>query len=629
MIGRILSGRYQIGERIGGGGMALVYRAKDLQLGRDVAVKVLRGQFGSDEDFIRRFRREAHNAASLSHPNVVQIFDVGHEDDQYFIVMELVEGQTLKELIQRQRPLPILDVCRIAVEVLSALDTAHRQHIIHRDIKPHNILIARNGRAKVTDFGIAHATTTDTVTHTGSILGSAHYFSPEQANGLPTGEKADLYSLGVVLYEMVTGALPFQGDSPITVALKHLRNRPVPPSQLNGEVPVELEAIILKALEKEPNDRFESAEAMRHALLDFGDNFEAGRTHLRSGDFPTMDLKGMRAHQEAFDEASNLASRLAPPRRRRRTWLWVSLVALLIVGLLGGAAWAVVKFLDVPEVAVPNVIGFPLAEAKSQMDTAHLQVKFGKERPSNTVERNHVIETEPNAGMRVKEGKEIIVVLSSGPDERTLPDVRGKTEDEARLALDNEGFSIGVVTPRFSRDVTEGRVIEMTPQPLTKIQSGSKVNLVISKGPLRVPKIIGKPLDQVKILLRDAGLTLGNITPLPDAKQPKDTVLSSDPPQDAPVTNGDTINVVVATAPPAVAPKPFTKEITVPGLPVINHDVLVTLVDVTGGVPIETTKFSGKRKAGDKVTVTGSFMGETAYLRVLVDGQEKQRIDLP
>ncbi|HLN61257.1 MAG TPA: Stk1 family PASTA domain-containing Ser/Thr kinase, partial [Symbiobacteriaceae bacterium] len=288
--GTFLANRYRIGERIGGGGMALVYRARDEQLGRDVAVKVLRGQFGTDEEFIRRFRREAQNAASLSHPNVVQIFDVGRDDDQYFIVMELVEGQTLKELIQRQGPLPIAEAVRISAEILGALEHAHTNRIVHRDIKPHNILISRDGHAKVTDFGIARATTTDTVTHTGSIMGSAHYFSPEQANGQPTGEKSDIYSMGIVLYEMLTGTVPFTGDSPITVALKHIRDRVVPATQLNSEVPVELDEIILRALEKEPEDRYPSAAAMRQALEQFAEDHAAGRTHMPSGDFPTMDL---------------------------------------------------------------------------------------------------------------------------------------------------------------------------------------------------------------------------------------------------------------------------------------------------------------------------------------------------
>ncbi|EJW17525.1 serine/threonine-protein kinase PrkC [Paenibacillus alvei DSM 29] len=266
MIGTILSGRYEIITRIGGGGMALVYKALDNLLNRYVAVKVLRQQFVHDEEFIRRFRREAQSAASLSHPNVVSIYDVGQEEDTHFIVMEYVEGHNLNEIILERAPLQVDESIRISTQICDALDHAHQNHIIHRDIKPHNILIGRNGRVKVTDFGIARAVTSSTITQTGSVVGSVHYFSPEHAKGVSTGEKSDLYSLGIVLYQMLTGQLPFLGESPISVALKHLQEPFDEPRAVNPHIPQSVENVILKSMRKNPAERYQSAAEMMRDL---------------------------------------------------------------------------------------------------------------------------------------------------------------------------------------------------------------------------------------------------------------------------------------------------------------------------------------------------------------------------
>lgn len=266
MIGHELGGRYQVIERIGGGGMALVYRAHDILLNRNVAIKVLRNQFVHDEEFIRRFRREAQSAASLSHPNVVSIYDVGQEDEVHYIVMEYIEGKNLNEIIKERAPMQVDESVRIASQICDALDHAHMNQIIHRDIKPHNILIGRNGRVKVTDFGIARAVTSTTITQTGSVVGSVHYFSPEHAKGVTTGEKSDLYSLGIVLYQMLTGVLPFLGESPISVALKHLQEEFEEPRLLNPLIPQSVENVILKSMRKNPEERYQSAKQMLQDL---------------------------------------------------------------------------------------------------------------------------------------------------------------------------------------------------------------------------------------------------------------------------------------------------------------------------------------------------------------------------
>ncbi|MBW7459196.1 Stk1 family PASTA domain-containing Ser/Thr kinase, partial [Paenibacillus sepulcri] len=266
MIGHELGGRYEIITRIGGGGMALVYKAHDILLNRKVAVKILRQQFVHDEEFIRRFRREAQSAGALSHPNVVSIYDVGQEDETHYIVMEYVEGHNLNEIIQERAPLQPEEAVRIAIQICDALEHAHHNQIIHRDIKPHNILIGKNGRVKVTDFGIARAVTSSTITQTGSVLGSVHYFSPEHAKGISTGEKSDLYSLGIVLYQMLTGKLPFLGESPISVALKHLQETFEEPRVVNPYIPQSVENVILRAMRKNPSERYNSADEMLRDL---------------------------------------------------------------------------------------------------------------------------------------------------------------------------------------------------------------------------------------------------------------------------------------------------------------------------------------------------------------------------
>ncbi|NLT95005.1 MAG: Stk1 family PASTA domain-containing Ser/Thr kinase, partial [Clostridia bacterium] len=263
MIGKKIANRYEILALIGGGGMSLVYQAKDIFLNRIVALKVLREQYASDNDFVRRFRREAQAVASLSHPNIVNIYDVGRDQHIHYLVMEYVKGKTLKEIIDERAPLPLNEVIDIVKQICDALEHAHENSIVHRDIKPHNILITRGGRGKVTDFGIARAASTATVTHTRGIIGSVHYFSPEQAKGEITDEKSDIYSLGIVLYQMVTGRLPFEGESPISVALMHIQNQPVPPSQYNPHITEAMEKIILKAINKKPDERYENVAKLR------------------------------------------------------------------------------------------------------------------------------------------------------------------------------------------------------------------------------------------------------------------------------------------------------------------------------------------------------------------------------
>jgi len=633
MTGKILANRYRLGERVGGGGMALVYRAEDMQLGREVAVKILRSQFCSDEDVVRRFRREAQNAASLSHPNVVQIYDVGREDDLHYIVMELVEGKTLKQLIQEQGPLPVTQAAQIGVEILDALAHAHAQRIVHRDIKPHNILISRTGQVKVTDFGIARATTTDTVTHTGSIMGSAHYFSPEQANGQPTGERSDIYSVGIVLYEMVTGTVPFQGESPITVALKHIREKPVPPSQLNEEVPLELEEIILRALEKNPEDRYPSAAAMDQALSQFIADHAAGRTHIRSGDFPTMDYRTMRTHRELPESYHELAdveddddfAERSPQRRNwKHTLSWVLGIALLVVLAAGAAVWGLIRFVAVPTVEVPDVTGDYLRDAEAKLEAAGLTWALGMEEYNDEIPQTHVIRTDPEPGSLVKKNRQIKLDLSLGPEMKQVPDVRSKTVEEAKAVLESARFKVEVTERRDS--APQGQVVEQLPAPLTSLKAGSTVSIVVSTGPDTVPPIVGKPLEEAQQSLTAAGLKVGKIQYKKSDEYPAGTVIASDPAPGKQVQPGTKVNLTVAEGgKEAVA---FSKDVLIPGEPGKVYPVRISLVEVVDGKPVEHSPVIDEPKtAGETVTIRGTFSGE-GYLRVIVNGLET-RVALP
>ncbi len=626
MIGTILGNRYRIEERIGGGGMALVYRAFDLQLSRDVAVKVLRGQFGNDEEFVRRFRREAQNAASLSNPNVVQIYDVGEENDTYYIVMELIQGKTLKAMIQEQGPLPVNQASRIAMEILGAMAHAHSARIIHRDIKPHNILISKDGRVKVTDFGIARATTTDTVTHTGSIMGSAHYFSPEQANGQPTGEKSDIYSLGVVLYEMVTGKVPFQGESPITVALKHLRDRVVPPSELNAEVPVELDEIILQAMEKEPEDRYASANQMRQALERFLDLHAAGKTHINSGDFPTMDMRAVKKSRKARTKAEREAE-MEEKRERRSTWIWVLAVALVVFGGIGAAAWGVMRFLDVPEVDVPEIENLYITQAQDELTAAKLQWKVQAEQYSD-LPQLYIISADPEPKTKVKQGATIYLIVSKGPEEFEVPDVKGQSLDEARVTLENARFTVAPDVKYVRSNEPEGEVIGMAPPAKAKLKKGGEVELTVSSGPLRVPDVVSKSLEDATRLLTAQGLKVGNVENRPDNRTQKGTVLGSNPVKGTPATPGQSVDLVVSLGGDLGPGTAFTKELTVPGETGKTSKFQVFLIDVISGVQNERPLTDETLPAGQKVTITGTFYGQTAYLLIKVDNVERLRIPL-
>ncbi|MFD2371163.1 Stk1 family PASTA domain-containing Ser/Thr kinase [Brevibacillus sp. GCM10020057] len=548
-----LGGRYQLECRVGGGGMAIVYKARDLILNRPVAVKVLRSQFGTDEDFVNRFRREAQAVASLSHPNVVGVYDVGQEGDTHYMVMEYIEGYTLKELIVQRGALPVEEAVRIAQQICDALDHAHQNRIIHRDIKPHNIMIGKNGRVKVTDFGIARAVTSTTITHTNAMLGSVHYFSPEQARGGITGEKSDIYSLGIVLYEMVTGELPFSGDSPISVALKHLQEPLPEPRQVNPAIPQSVENVILKALVKDPFLRYASAREM---LEDLETCLLPERLNEPKLTFP-VDEEMTRVvpviTQEMLDNHGNgrtgagQRSRYEQPRDdeedekpQKKWWVktlwWVAGIGLFLVLAFFGFNFLLNVFPSVPEAAVPYVEGIEVSLAQKKIEEAKLVANIVEE-ANDTIEKGMVIRQDPAPPMRLKENAVVTLYVSKGQEAVDMPNLVSLSRSVAEDTLKRMGFKPELITFEEVEDdkAEAGIVIGQSPDANAKVYpTKDEVRVTVSKGKafVKMPDVTGKTMEQARVELFKYGLAIGEIKEEPTFTTDKAGIVLSTHPYD-------------------------------------------------------------------------------------------------
>jgi beta-lactam-binding protein with PASTA domain/tRNA A-37 threonylcarbamoyl transferase component Bud32 len=572
LIGKKLGGRYEILEQIGGGGMALVYKGLDMLLHRYVAVKVLRHQYVHDEEFIRRFRREAQSAASLSHPNVVSIYDVGQEGETHYIVMEYIEGTTLNDIIKEKAPLQVEEAVHYASQIADALDHAHHNEIIHRDIKPHNILIGKNGRVKVTDFGIARAATSSTITQTGSVIGSVHYFSPEHAKGTNTGEKSDLYSLGIVMYQMLTGKLPFIGESPISVALKHLQEDVEEPRKVNQLIPQSVENIILKAMRKKTDERYQSASQMHKdletCLLPERRN-EAKVIFWESEGMDeerTLVMPAIRANQfgNPFEAEPAVARGVEPEMTKKNGWI-KPLVWIVILLLLLGVMWYLVGYVKGKlaiantDIMVPNVESMLLPKAEEKLKAANLD-NITIERQASDAAKDIVIRQDPK-DMKVKFGAKIALIVSSGPTKPKMGSFVGQPLKEAKLQLAVQGVKNDAqfaVTPTFSNEAVD-TVLEQFPTPGEEFDAATVViKLSVSKGPetFKMPDLVGKTEADAKKQISDLGLKLpaDGITRDKSYKQPKGKVIMQYPfdfNQD--VAPGSQIKLVISDGLPADA----------------------------------------------------------------------------
>ncbi|WP_176594935.1 Stk1 family PASTA domain-containing Ser/Thr kinase [Paenibacillus koleovorans] len=495
MIGHVLGGRYEIMDRIGGGGMALVYKGHDILLNRKVAVKVLRQQYVHDEEFIRRFRREAQAAASLSHPNVVSIYDVGQEEEVHYIVMEYVEGKTLNEVIKERAPMQVEDAIRIASQICDALDHAHHNQIIHRDIKPHNILMGKNGRVKVTDFGIARAADSSQITQTGSVVGSVHYFSPEHAKGTSTGAKSDIYSLGIVLYQMLTARLPFSGESPISVALKHLQENVEEPRKVNPLIPQSVENMILKSMRKNQDERYQSAREMLKDLetcllperrnepkiVFASDAEDQERTRVLPA------LKGDAAGKPSASAMGSRSGDPDAPEKKKRLWLKPSIWGLVIVLFLLGMWYAVgvVRgLIEVPETEIPNVVNMNVKDAQKLIEDNQLKSKVITQ-PNKDVAKDIVFAQNPEP-MRVKVNNEVVLYVSLGTEKPKMPDWSGKSFNEI---INTELVKLGIAASQVTKELEvfgveePGTVLKQVPAPNEEYDPKTvAIKLTISKG---------------------------------------------------------------------------------------------------------------------------------------------------
>jgi len=551
--GRVLGERYQLEEELGSGGMATVYRGTDRVLGRTVAVKVLAPNYARDQAFVARFRREAQAAARMNHPGVVNVYDTGSDDGTHFIVMEYVQGRTLAEILKTEGRLMPDRAAEIGEDVAAALTFAHQQGIVHRDIKPANIMITTTGDVKVMDFGIARAITSgDTLTQTATVLGTATYLSPEQAQGEPVDARSDIYSLGVVLYEMFTGQPPFAGDSAVSVAYKHVREEPTLPTQLDSTIPVGLEAVTLKALAKNPANRYQSAEELRADL-------HRARSGERVLATPVLPVDKTAAMTQQARPTTVMPATADDEGSGRRTLAWI-LIGLLIAGGLAALFYFVYKSIvgtETKQVTVPAVVGFTEAQATSVLQNAGFKVTSEKKN-SQKVPQGNVISQDPEGTTKADEGSTVTITVSNGPPQVVVPNLQGKTPDEASSALEAVGLVLGTTTTKSSTK-PDGTVFAQDPPPDEKVAKGSPVNITISGGPAQVavPDVVCESLSQAQadIAARNLESSIGGTQLNLQCPDPN-KVAAQDPRGGTLVDRGSTVQLFPSETQPQPTPSP-------------------------------------------------------------------------
>lgn len=583
MIGRIFNNRYQITECIGVGGMAEVYRATDNVLGRIVAVKVMLPQYAADENFARRFKQEAASAANLSSPYIVNVYDWGQDDGTYYIVMEFIRGSDLKTAIKERGAINQRKIAEIGSQVCQALSVAHKQDIIHRDVKPQNIMVQPDGNVKVMDFGIARAKNS-TMDKTASVLGTAHYISPEQAQGKDLTPASDLYSLGVVMYEAATGKLPFDGPDAVSVAMKQVQEMPVPPSEIKPDIDPGLEAIIMKAMAKNPNERFATAMEMRYALNDFLmgrpvnvggftsaqtaviGNMGSAQTQVINGTAPlsgvdstaVMPVAGI-SGQGGASGSNTTSYRSSNTAKKGPSKKAVAIIAAIVavVAIAAIAVFALGGSGSTGNIAVPNVVGKTLDEATQAIEDAGLTVGSVSERSDDSTEEGKVLSQDPTAGTKRAEGSRVNLVVSSGTSQSTVPDVTGKTADEARKILQDAGFQVQAGTAKYSDTVEKDRVVQTDPAAGQSIPKNSVVTYYLSLGKegTEVPNVVGSSEGSATTTLSNAGFNVTSESVYDDTV-PKGQVISQTPNAGELAKDGATVHLVVSAGPDPATQEP-------------------------------------------------------------------------
>lgn len=558
MIGTVLGNRYEIIEKIGGGGMALVYKAKCKLLNRYVAIKVLRDEYINDEDFIRKFRRESQAAASLSHPNIVNIYDVGVEKkgdhNIHYIVMEYIKGKTLKDIIKEKGKLTVSETLDYSIQIAEALAHAHKNHIVHRDIKPHNIMITEEGRVKVTDFGIARAASASTISNTSNVIGSVHYFSPEQARGRYTDEKSDIYSLGIVMYEMITGRVPFEGDSPISVALKHIQEEIIPPRDVDNTIPISLENIILKCVRKSQVERYSTASELLNDLYKVKDNNEeVVLENMISVDEPTKVIPTVK-------DGNDLNMKKTKKQKKDDGGLKVVFLAILLAFIVvSSLALGFVKYKELfftNEVNVPNLVGMNVEEAEEKLSEQGLNLEVSKEIFNDEYDKGLIVSQNIDSGKVVKEGYTIEVIVSKGKEMTTVPNLVNKSINDIDSLLSDAKLNEGKVKYVNSDSIPANIIISQEPEAFTEIEVGSNVNLVVSKGPevvlVDMPNIIGLTEQEAKNALLAHDLIPGEVTNEPNEEYPEGQVFWQSIEPGYQIETNTAIDFIVSAGPPEV-----------------------------------------------------------------------------
>ncbi|WP_110112879.1 Stk1 family PASTA domain-containing Ser/Thr kinase [Bacillus sp. CGMCC 1.16541] len=640
LIGKRLNDRYKILQVIGGGGMANVYLARDMILERDVAIKVLRLDFANDESFIKRFHREAQSATSIAHPNIVSIYDVGEEEGIYYIVMEYVAGYTLKQYIQQQAPLPIEKAVNIMMQITSAIAHAHQYGIVHRDLKPQNILIDDHETAKVTDFGIAIALSSTTITHTNSVLGSVHYLSPEQARGGLANKKSDVYSLGIVLFELLTGRVPFSGESAVSIALKHLQTDTPSPKRWNPAIPQSIENVVLKATAKDPFYRYESVEEMEEDLrtalepdrmseakfsipdddevtkaipIITDDYLDSESNHTIVRPSATEDLK------KETKESKESTKEVSPTSKKKKSKLVPTLIFIIL--LLAAGSIAAVTF--IPSLLLPKDITIPELQneeyerAVTQVLSLGLKVEDTQVIYDNSIEEGKVIRTDPSAGEVVKEGSPITIYRSAGKEKVVFDRYIGRNAEDIKKLLEERNYKEVRTVPVESEE-TPGTIVDQVPKETEEvIPEQTTVTLWVSTGP---PDIILKDFSgwtekSVNDYLSEYGLEVVS------EKEYSDTVgeglvISQSPKSNETVQKGDTVTITVSQGQEEKPPKTVTRTVTIPYEPIIEgqpQQVKIYVEDLQYDVTVPYKEWAITETVTEEIQLTISPGGQAKY----------------
>jgi len=627
LIDTLFDGRYLIIRKLGSGGMANVYLASDQELGRRVAIKILDDRHARDDQFVERFRREAQNAAGLSHPSIVSIYDRGEAEGTYYIAMEYVEGRTLKELLVARGPSPLGIAIDYTRQILSALRFAHRNGIVHRDIKPHNVIVDGEGRVKVMDFGIARAGAASQMTEAGSIIGTAQYLSPEQARGAPVDQTSDLYSTGIVLYELLTGTVPFNGETPVEIAMKHLSQVPAPPSTHRSEIPRDLDYVALRALAKDPSDRYHSAEEMDSDLERIARGIGVS---AETAEAATTVLSRTDVGEAATTVRPAAATTYTPgryyeydePARRRSIWPWLLGTLLVALALVGG--WFAWQELDsrldaAKPVAVPDVEGSVERLAVQEIEDAGLQALVDRKPNDDGVKPGIVFEQLPQPGDRIERGNLVTIVVSTGPSKVRVPTVLGESRDRAVSQLTAAGLEPNVVPVNSLEPVDT--VLATAPAGGTEVIVGTTVRVNVSKGPkpIAVPNVVGMPFESAESTLQGAGFAVSR-EDVEDADQPEGVVVGQSPAAGTQQSKGSVITLQVSQGPqtsqvPDVTSQTeadATTQLTESGFQVQAVEEIVDTEDLDGRVLSQDPEGGTDAEQGTTVViVVGRFEAQT------------------